>query len=510
VDRALLTAAVAAVLLASCARRLPGGLACPDHGGAPWHEYRSNHFLVLSDLEHEEVAPLVAELERTRALVLAALRGAGWQVPGRLRVVAPARERMFLTLAPPGVLGYYLVSGLGEPTIVLHAASTLRDPEVLAHEMVHYFSWHLYTRQPPWFTEGLAQFVQTVASPDPSLRGWAGRVPRIRRTRCASAPRVSGRDLLTWAGSLTAEQNAVHSLWSWVLYHWLWSERSTDLHAFQRRLASGEEPVAAWAATFPDLDPATGELPSLDAALIRHCKLRDLLEERAPTDTGAPATFTTAPLSSAEVHVLMVESRGYWTTGRYPPPADYTEEFLAEAARPDLKEALREDGAEPRALSRLADLDGTPAVPPLQGASRARPGDWSVWYLLGDALEDAEDEPAAEDAYRKAAALNPDNAPTQNNLAWLLGRAGRPEEALPFAERAAGLAPWDPSVLDTLALVRDRLGACPEALRLQRQAVALLRSRGTAAVTKGENAQELSERLAEYEARCGGARSSDR
>jgi tetratricopeptide (TPR) repeat protein len=496
----------AALLLGGCARLLPGGLRCPDRGGAAWREYRSDHFLVYSDLDREHAAGIVQELESVRAMELAVMAEEGQEIAGRVRVVAPAEGRMFRAIAPPGVLGYSIVSGLGEPTIVLHAGSIRRDPEVLAHELAHSLSWHLYVRQPQWFTEGLAHFVQTVASTDPSRRGLAGRVPRIREARCTRDPPVPAKELLVWRRGLLPEEIMARQLWSWVLYHWLWSEHPRELEAYQRRLGAGEDPVTAWATTFPELDPATRELGALDEALRRHCARGDLPFRRASATAGT--SFTEAPLTSAAVHVLLVEARGYWELRRRRIPEDEAPEALEEAARPDLEEALEEDPLQPRALSRVADLEGRPAGPPLRRACAGRPGDWSAWFLLGDALEDEGDLEGAEAAYRRAATLNADNAPTHNNLAWLLGNAARAAEALPFAERAARLAPWDPAVLDTLALVLDGQGACPAALRLQRRAVDLLGAGGALNVMKGGDPAELRERLAGYEARCGEARAT--
>lgn len=492
------------LLLGGCARLLPGGLRCPERGGAAWREYRSDHFLLYSDLDREHAAAVVEALESIRAMELAVMAEEGRALAGRIRVIAPAEARMYGAIAPPGVLGYSLVSGLGEPTIVVHAGTVRRDPEVLAHELAHNLSWHLYARQPQWFAEGLAQFVQTVASPDPARRGWAGRVPRIRAERCTAAPSVPAKELLTWQRGLLPEQVMARQLWSWVLYHWLWSEHPGELAAYQRRLAAGEDPVASWAAAFPALDPATRDLGALDEALRRHCARGDLPALRA--SATARAAFTEAPITAADVHVLLVETRGYWEVRSHWDLPEEVSDALEAAARPDLEEALAEDPAHPRALSRVADLERLRAAPLLRRACAARPGDWSAWFLLGDALEDEEDLEGAEAAYRKAAALNADSAPTHNNLAWLLGNAGRTEEALPFAERAARLAPWDPSVLDTLALVLDGQGACPDALRVQRRAVDLLGGGGALNVMKGEDPLEIRGRLADYEARCGEAR----
>jgi hypothetical protein len=58
-----------------------------------------------------------------------------------------------------------------------------------------------------------------------------------------------------------------------------------------------------------------------------------------------------------------------------------------------------------------------------------------------------------------------------NDLAWLLATSGRAKEALPLANRALDLAPWNASFVDTLAEVASRMGKCAEALQLERRAV---------------------------------------
>lgn len=483
-------ALAAALLLAGCHRLLPGGVRCPDHGGTPWREYRSAHFLVYTDLAPAAAAGLVHDLEAIWAMEARAVAHPR-EIPGRLRAVAPAQERMYLAMSPPGVVGYYLVTGLGEPTVVLHPAAFPDRPEVVAHELAHHLSWHLFPRHPRWFGEGFAQFVQTVGDPDPRARGWAGRVPRAWAGRLPRVPRLSAREILRWDGAPDPRRPGLHEIWSWVLYHYLWSEHPGQLADYQRRLAAAEDPSAAFAAAFPRLDPADADaLARLDEALDRHRLREDLASFRVSAE--AATGFTEAPVSSADVHVLLVEARGYWSVSRHRLRLDVAG-ALGEAARLELEEALKEDPMQPRALSRLAELDGTPPVPLLRAAAAARPGDFSAWFLLGDALEDAGDAAGGELAYRTGAALNPDSAPTLNNLAWLLAGDGRVEEAHPLARRAVDLAPWNSDILDTLAVVLDGLGDCPGALRLERRAADLL--------TRG--GREIRERVLELEGRCG-------
>jgi Flp pilus assembly protein TadD len=65
----------------------------------------------------------------------------------------------------------------------------------------------------------------------------------------------------------------------------------------------------------------------------------------------------------------------------------------------------------------------------------------------------------AADAYRKMLRHQPDNIFALNNLAFILAdRLEDAASALPFAQRAAELAPGEPSILDTLGYVHYRLG----------------------------------------------------
>ena len=110
------------------------------------------------------------------------------------------------------------------------------------------------------------------------------------------------------------------------------------------------------------------------------------------------------------------------------------------------------------------------------------------------ALSDPANIAEQEAALRKAAQLNPDNAAAQNSLAWALVKSSRAREALPFANRAADLAPWSAATLDTLANAANQLGKCPIALVLQRRAAAL---------DKGGSTDAVHQALAGYESKCG-------
>src|ERR1700682_2634408 len=94
-------------LLAS-APALAGGFRCSAQGGPQWREYRTRHFIVATDQSPQSAAILIRDLETLHALELQALVGEQVEIPGHVRVVAPASEALFNELVgEPGTIGYF-------------------------------------------------------------------------------------------------------------------------------------------------------------------------------------------------------------------------------------------------------------------------------------------------------------------------------------------------------------------------------------------------------------------
>ncbi len=467
---------------------------CTIPNAQDWREYRSRHFVVATDASRRRAAGLVEELEQIRALVIVALFGEDVDVPGRVRVVAFTSPRQFEELAPPYAAGYVSWAGNGEPVIVVPFEG-LRQPsaEVVAHELAHQISWHHYTRQPRWFAEGLAQWVQTVAEvrPDPHRSGrLAGGVSPEIGALVASSTVSGAKELFAWRGDVDAGDPGRLHAGSWLLYHFLWNTRSKAFAAYEERLASGEPPAAAWRASFPDLDPSSdADMARLDRELAGY-RARGRYAAYRVAPGKVDASFQDAPIPPADLHFVMLDARA---EGRFPKDAAERRAFVAVIA----DEALREDPLQPRALAMRARWSGSSVAAALRPVTAARPADARGWLMFAQAL-DPPPEAEREAAFRKAIALAPDDAAANNGLAWLLVTSGRAREARPFAEHALDLAPWDPGIVDTLAAVAFGMGQCKPALALQRRAADLFPPNGAAG-------QSVHKRLAEYEATCGGA-----
>jgi len=510
------------VALASRASAAPEAFRCEARGGSPWREYRTAHFLVDTDLSRDEAQGLAHELEQLQALELQALLGEQVDIPGRLRVVAFRDPRQFRELAGADVRAYYLPNAFDQ-AIVLQSEGLRVAPETVAHELAHHLSWFLFPHQARWFTEGLAQFVETAAKPrraelavtgthlvragaEGSGGRWIGLAPAAMAKAIRVVPLVEAEDLLTWRGSISHAEPSRFHLSSWLLYHYLWNKRSAELTEYQRRLSDGASPLEAWRAAFPGYDPdRPASLQPLDAELERYRRGGRFLAY-AVALPNVEVTASERPLPSAEVHMLIARARRAWPERRVDAQA-----LLAA----DVDEALREDAAQPLAIVERSRLDAAASPPAMArdairaaaaarrapiGALRAavarRPDDWRGWYLLGRALEEPAEVKEREACYRKAIALEPDAGVAQSNLASLLVESGRAREALPFANRAVDLAPWNPQFVDTLAVVANELGHCPQALRLARRALDEL-------PPGSEAAHEVERHLGAFERRCG-------
>ena len=482
----------------------PETFTCSARGGPEWREYRSKHFLVATDAPKDAAAALIKRLERIYAMVMQAMIGEEVDLPARTHVIAFGNSAQFDELAP-GYGGYHAITST-QAVIVIPVGQLNADPEAVAHELVHHLSWFLFARQPRWFSEGLAQFIQTVASDridndphlatgshivrgDTHLEGGVGVIPHNSSYALQQIPPVKVKGLLSWTHGADAAAETPYYLQSWLLYHWLWNNRSKEFTEFQKRLSAAEDPNTAWRAALPEFDPLKpGALESLDKTLEQYRRSARYVFYRVKGE-GDP-NFTELKLPPAEVHLLLVDDRSRSTKP----------ELRDALVRAELDEALREDPTQPLAIARRAKLDNNWALPALRSSVSARPKDARAWLLLGRALSEVGNQPEAENAYRNAVALDADNADAQNTLAAFLVTKGQHKEALPFANRAVDLAPWDESCIDTLAAVAKGLGKCSEALLLQRRAVSLLEIDATRAATARDEA--YTKRLREYETGC--------
>jgi hypothetical protein len=473
---------VAVLILVTSARGLADE-GCSLGGGRPWHEYQSQHFVIDVAGWDGEPAMLVAAFEELYAAVLAALIAEPVEIPARVRVVVLPRERDLVDYTGSrDVLGLFWVSPLGEPTILISADQVQHVPQIVAHELTHYVSSYLFPRQPFWFAEGLAQFVEGVGKADSEGRRWAGSDPT--GGWAAGAVKLAGMaDLL--AGGYGGYDVDPY-LTSWILYRFLWNDRSKQLSEYQRRLMAGEAPKDAWRLTFPEWDLASGKVNLLDAKVSRHQLNGRGLRWEIKIGT-VDRSFRSLPASLGDVHLSLLGLRLLQTNAL----------VQSRIRRQALEEAQREEPGHPVVISELARFREAPLLPALRTATEAKPTDGRGWFLLGlETVEPGE----RETALRRAVERWPEGAFAHAALARHLATTGRAREALPLANRAVELAPWHPTAVSSLATVAVELGQCKQALVLQERAVEAAESKRVG--SQGANATEVKERLGEIQKRC--------
>jgi len=471
---------VAMATLAGCAH-VREGFTCPARGGPPWREHTSDHFVVSTDRQSWGARALVEELEVARAaLVAAAFRG-GVDPPGRLHVIAFDRREELADLAADEVRGWFGADLDGEPLVVMAGVKFRDVHETVTHELAHQLAATLFVRQPRWFSEGIATYLETVTvDGDRVLLGAASRQRRVE----ASVFKASSAQLFAWTGELEPRYYGR----AWLLVHFLVNQRGPRFSAYQVRLSRAEEPAAAWAAEFPEYDPRQpGALERLDGDLGHYAESGQYTVISLPFERPE-VSQAERPLDASEVHALRlsIPSRR---------PGARPEDRDAEIA-----EALREDPGHPTALALKARR-----LPPGEGSPLARYAvethrrSWRAWAFLGAALPDG-DRQGRLGALRRAVELAPDNPRALGGLARELVAAGRAGEALPLARRAIARAPWSPAGFELAAQASAALGRCADALQLQQRAVDLLPEQLPA-----ERREEVVRALDAYRARCGPA-----
>ncbi len=480
---------------------LPVGLAlllAAAPPGQDWHELSSTHFNLRTNLDPDTAMRAAVEIARTRAALVAAtwppVREVGIE-PVDIIVFKDRTE--FEHYAGDGSRGLYSHSAL-PPRIILwgsperweqklpsdglpptdkrRPASVGMDElgvhlqfvqagsaSVLRHELAHHVASAVYPRLPLWFSEGQAQFLESLKLSEDGRKATLGLINPTAWREYRRIRAIDLGDVLRWTVPLTGlSQSESMGLYgaAWQLYEWLFSTHRASLRCLQEQLAARVPIADGWGRCFPDI--VADQLGPVLWEFSRNGTPG--LSEIAVPPLGLEVKVR--PLTEAELHLLHAQAAL---------AGPRREDLLREAAR-ELDRTLALDPASVGALQLLV-----PLVPPqtrLDDAHRAvlaHPEDGWAWLLLADALWDtAGSAVERERTYRRASELLPDSplvlARTARNL---LSRDER-AQALVLAERAAQLAPWNGEVLAIDALALAAAGRCAEGLGVASQARVLL------------------------------------
>jgi tetratricopeptide (TPR) repeat protein len=479
-------------------------LAGPARADSGWREIEAPHVTLRTDLGSGAARDAALSVERFRAQIIAAAWPKATLPATRIDMTVFANgldfeqnfgrnlAGVFFHEVPP----YAVMYGTADRWEHRASLAAQETTSILRHELVHHLAATVYRRQPRWFAEGLAQFLETVRPSEDGKSVVVGAVNLEAMQKYNAFRSLHVADAIAWSGKLDGlPENTIHGLYglSWLLVHWLFNAHPEQFNQLQGLLARGIDPDKAWKIILPGLNTR-----DLDGALHQYVKHGDYNEFLAPYTPPAPELRET-PLSEADVHaerarVALAAARG--TTD---------ESSRKEEASRELAAALKLDPGNAGAL--LLQARSTPVAGRAALARRiteAHPDDARGWVLLGQAL--ARDPGASaerEAAFKRAIDLNPDNPTPLNDLAWLYVQQGKATQAAPLITKAIQLAPYNPSMLDTLAAVQAALGRCSEAAASEARALDALPD---GASSKTRSAFE--ERLDQYRTRCTSGASS--
>ncbi|SHK40023.1 tetratricopeptide repeat protein [Thermocrinis minervae] len=81
---------------------------------------------------------------------------------------------------------------------------------------------------------------------------------------------------------------------------------------------------------------------------------------------------------------------------------------------------------------------------------------WKAYFNLGNVYTQKMEYERAQEAYEKAIALKPNDPDILNNLAYVLYKQGKPEEAYPYIKKALSIQK-KPEYLSTLRQIEEAL-----------------------------------------------------
>lgn len=496
----LLTAVLCLLGLTGCGSTTP---ILREASSGRWVRMQTEHFDLCTDLGEVEATNAAMALERTRDALLTAAwsKDAGRRATARANVVVLASGLEFERYMSRRVNGVFI--SVVEPTLFLWGTpdrwerrERLGDESttsVLRHELVHRLAAGIYGRQPRWFSEGLAQFLESIVISEDGKSAVLGRPNMVAFLQYKTHRSISVSDALAWKSSADLDDGTVSGLYgmSWILVHWLYNTQPKAFDAYQERLAAGFDPDSAWSESFGALN-----LEEIDKQLFHYSRFGNFQELSVPLEPSAIAPPKPAPLTQADTHAILAHLAVVGSLR-------HEKESLQAEAREQIGRALALEPANVLALRLHLRLESSLPVLEWIGRLRAqvqrRPDDGKAWLFLGKMLRGDGSGPERLAALRRAVALLPGNPDAYNALAWELVSTGHGEEALPLAMKASLLAPWDAAIVDTYAASLFAVGRCPDALKAQTRAVDLIPE--SARGSKGT--RPYTEKLDEYRRSCG-------
>ncbi len=422
----------------------------PDKGEPGWLRLESRHFVLYTDLAETDARETVRMFEQ----LLDGYYKLGWSAQGSLPVkldVVLFADRSHFEVFAGDFIGYHARLVPFEPFVVMpNEGQELERFTTLKHELTHYIALQSIPSQPLWFAEGLAGYFQT-AYFDDEQRFVIGEVPRDLIAVLRSLGRIRAAQLFAKDAPEPAAQ--VYAT-SWLLVHYLLSERGDAFVRYQNGLVEGLTHEAAWLAAFPDLP-----VERVDEELARYFSVGAYAKYMREVAADAGPEPRTSKLNRADVYALRAQL--YRTC----PVCGADERRIADQ---NVADALRLEPDHLRAsVLRIATTSKKERVRMADALVRAHPDAPLAWIARGFAeLSSSAPSRCTPETATRLRDLGATSAHAQMLAATCRAYAGASEEARALAERALRRQPADSALLLLHAEVLRTVGDCAELKRV--------------------------------------------
>lgn len=426
--------------------------ACPAKGGPPWTEITTRHFVIRTDLDADDADELARQLEEARAVLLAAAWPKAPDPSESISVLSFRNAGELLEFAPDGVAGEMRHAPPFPPLIVLKGIGVFTGSSPVEHELQHELGRRFLPLQPPWFSEGVASFFETLSYDRKAATAKIGYPSDMRLAALGNLGRLSAAEVIPGTLDFTdTRQIARFEATSWAVFHYLIDEHPNELDRYQALIGNFTPAAEAWSLAFPDLP-----FDRLDAkvfAYVRDGRYRGG-QMKISIDVGA---IRRRPMTDAEVHGL----RAFLYATAEVPDAE-----TRQRTREEADEALAQDPNELEALAVESYFLKPTNDERLGLARRAQNNDASrslAAAMIADAAGPARPESRA--ALLHALASSPDDREVVLRLSLAEASVGRWEQALAFSARAIRLgAAYDSRLLLVHARALAHAGKCEDAV----------------------------------------------
>lgn len=424
---------------------LPSPAATADDAERTWHEVRTTHFQLLSDLRIDRARELAISLLRFREAAQTLVPRRRSPAPPPLKIVAFRRAGDFQRVFDVRQIAGFMQSGLERHTLAFGPqprGSVMT--QTAFHEYTHYL---LRSRQglnfPIWYEEGFASLLSTMRITDEAVV--VGDVP-MRLFQELQRPWMRVEDLIGERYELDWARHDLKRLYAnaWLFVHMLHLGHLAGFPPYAEHIEALLDNIDAGMSTVQAMEEALGAGPDrLERQVRQYGRRRALPVRRLPVPPIAPAAFEERRLDETEARQELAMA----AVSRNP---EYAHELFTRILKdhPNHVDALVGLSLAEEAPLRARDAVASAlAIDPRHSGANVRMAEIKVAECRGSTTAECRD--VWEESvryYRLGLRAQPDSVGAAYGLGVVYLHTGQPGDAVNYLRVAYRRAPWAPRI----------------------------------------------------------------